>query len=212
MGNCFSSQRSGLNGDRGVAGAGKHDPMAVGGPVGVGMVGGPIHLTGDPGGGGGVPGGGHHLVEGQAMAGADARGVQGQPGVGVAGGAPGPVGVGHAHGLMQHPGLVPASALAHQHSQHQLDHRPLPDHPGPGGVDGVGPPIAVAQGPHKVFVALYDYDARTDEDLSFKKGEHLEILNDTQGDWWFAKSKATKREGYIPSNYVAKLKSIEAEP
>ena len=32
------------------------------------------------------------------------------------------------------------------------------------------------------------------------------------GDWWFAKSKATKQEGYIPSNYVAKLKSIEAEP
>ena len=39
----------------------------------------------------------------------------------------------------------------------------------------------------QVFVALYDYDARTDEDLSFKKGEHLEIINDTQGDWWFAR-------------------------
>ena len=64
----------------------------------------------------------------------------------------------------------------------------------------------------KIFVALYDYDARTDEDLSFKKGEHLEILNDTQGDWWFARSKSSKQEGYIPSNYVARLKSIEAEP
>ena len=70
-------------------------------------------------------------------------------------------------------------------------------------------PLAFAT---KLFVALYDYDARTDEDLSFKKGEHLEIINDTQGDWWFARSKATKLEGYIPSNYVAKLKSIEAEP
>ena len=39
----------------------------------------------------------------------------------------------------------------------------------------------------QVFVALYDYEARTDEDLSFKKGEHLEIINDTQGDWWFAR-------------------------
>ena len=71
------------------------------------------------------------------------------------------------------------------------------------------PPMTFAT---KLFVALYDYDARTDEDLSFKKGEHLEILNDTQGDWWFARSKATKLEGYIPTNYVAKLKSIEAEP
>ncbi|XP_028900332.1 tyrosine-protein kinase Src42A isoform X4 [Zeugodacus cucurbitae] len=64
----------------------------------------------------------------------------------------------------------------------------------------------------KIFVALYDYDARTDEDLSFRKGEHLEILNDTQGDWWLARSKKSRQEGYIPSNYVAKLKSIEAEP
>ena len=64
----------------------------------------------------------------------------------------------------------------------------------------------------KIFVALYDYDARTDEDLSFKKGEHLEIINDTQGDWWLAMSRVSKCKGYIPSNYVAKLKSIEAEP
>lgn len=54
----------------------------------------------------------------------------------------------------------------------------------------------------KIFVALYDYDARTDEDLSFKKGDHLEILNDTQGDWWYARSRSTMRMGYIPSNYV----------
>lgn len=64
----------------------------------------------------------------------------------------------------------------------------------------------------KIFVALYDYDARTEEDLSFKKGEHLEILNDTQGEWWYARSRSTNQCGYIPSNYVAKLKSIEAEP
>ncbi|KAL1390311.1 hypothetical protein pipiens_001326 [Culex pipiens pipiens] len=32
------------------------------------------------------------------------------------------------------------------------------------------------------------------------------------GDWWLARSKKTRQEGYIPSNYVAKLKSIEAEP
>lgn len=37
----------------------------------------------------------------------------------------------------------------------------------------------------KVFVALYDYDARTDEDLSFKKGEQLDIINDTQVNIFF---------------------------
>ncbi|XP_076440816.1 tyrosine-protein kinase Src42A-like isoform X2 [Babylonia areolata] len=63
----------------------------------------------------------------------------------------------------------------------------------------------------KIFVALYDYDARTAEDLSFRKGELLEIINDTQGDWWYARSKTTKAEGYIPSNYVASVKSLESE-
>lgn len=107
---------------------------------------------------------------------------------------------------LDHPALPP---MAHQHLG--LDHRPLPEHPGSDNVMGIHqmPPLGLMT---KLFVALYDYDARTDEDLSFKKGEHLEILNDTQGDWWFARSKATKLEGYIPSNYVAKLKSIEAEP
>ena len=75
-------------------------------------------------------------------------------------------------------------------------------------------PVSIQDSPSnvKIFVALYDYDARTDEDLSFKKEEHLEILNDTQGDWWYARSKTSKLEGYIPSNYVAKLKSLESEP
>ena len=31
-----------------------------------------------------------------------------------------------------------------------------------------------------LFVALYDYEARTEEDLSFNKGDILEIINDTQ--------------------------------
>ncbi len=34
-----------------------------------------------------------------------------------------------------------------------------------------------------VFVALYDYEARTTDDLSFKKGERFQIINNTEGDW-----------------------------
>lgn len=67
----------------------------------------------------------------------------------------------------------------------------------------------------RLFIALYDYDARTNEDLSFKKGDILEIINDTQGDWWYARMKTKNGnsiEGYIPSNYVAKVKSLESEP
>lgn len=76
------------------------------------------------------------------------------------------------------------------------------------------PTVTVQESPasQKLFLALYDYDARTDEDLSFKKGDVLEVINDTQGDWWYARSKTSKLEGYIPSNYVAKLRSLESEP
>ena len=107
--------------------------------------------------------------------------------------------------LSQHNVLVNninLSVCSHKVGSHRP---PGPTLPAPPEQDSLNPTA-------KVFVALYDYDARTDEDLSFKKGEHLEIINDTQGDWWLARSKATKQEGYIPSNYVAKLKSIEAEP
>jgi fyn-related kinase len=62
-----------------------------------------------------------------------------------------------------------------------------PSVPDPSSFNNVTPPpipqtteIEQALGNTKIFVALYDYDARTDEDLSFRKGEHLEILNDTQ--------------------------------
>lgn len=31
------------------------------------------------------------------------------------------------------------------------------------------------------------------------------------GEWWKAKSLSTKREGFIPSNYVAKVNTLETE-
>ncbi|XP_049610424.1 proto-oncogene tyrosine-protein kinase Src isoform X1 [Syngnathus scovelli] len=67
------------------------------------------------------------------------------------------------------------------------------------------------------FVALYDYESRTATDLSFRKGERLQIVNNTrkvncrEGDWWLARSLATGESGYIPSNYVAPSDSIQAE-
>uniref|UniRef100_A0AAR2JJP3 Tyrosine-protein kinase n=1 Tax=Pygocentrus nattereri TaxID=42514 RepID=A0AAR2JJP3_PYGNA len=62
-----------------------------------------------------------------------------------------------------------------------------------------------------LFVALYDYEARTEDDLSFQKAERFQILNNTEGDWWEARSLTTGGTGYIPSNYVAPIDSIQAE-
>uniref|UniRef100_A0A3Q2GHK1 Tyrosine-protein kinase n=1 Tax=Cyprinodon variegatus TaxID=28743 RepID=A0A3Q2GHK1_CYPVA len=61
------------------------------------------------------------------------------------------------------------------------------------------------------FVALYDYESRTVSDLTFRKGDRLQIVNNTEGDWWLARSLTTGESGYIPSNYVAPSDSIQAE-
>ncbi|XP_037237578.1 tyrosine-protein kinase Fgr isoform X3 [Falco naumanni] len=62
-----------------------------------------------------------------------------------------------------------------------------------------------------LFIALYDYEARTEDDLTFQKGEKFHIINNTEGDWWEARSLSTGTTGYIPSNYVAPVDSIQAE-
>ena len=64
-----------------------------------------------------------------------------------------------------------------------------------------------------LFVGMYDYSSRTDNDLSFKKGDLLYIIStdedddDVDDDWWYARSKHTGQEGYIPSNHVVEFES-----
>ena len=62
-----------------------------------------------------------------------------------------------------------------------------------------------------LYVAKYDYDARTHDDLTFHKGDLLEVLSKEEGDWWLARSRANDQQGFIPSNYVAEAKSLDAE-
>ncbi|NXI17170.1 FRK kinase, partial [Irena cyanogastra] len=70
------------------------------------------------------------------------------------------------------------------------------------------------------FVALFDYKARTEDDLSFRAGDKLEVLNASHEGWWYAKlllpegsvCPGRKLTGYIPANYIAADQSIEAEP
>ena len=64
---------------------------------------------------------------------------------------------------------------------------------------------------HPLYVAKYDYDCRSDDDFSFKKGDLLYIISTEEGDWWFAQHKDTGQKGFIPSNYVAENQTLEAE-
>ncbi|XP_063033354.1 tyrosine-protein kinase Fgr isoform X2 [Melospiza melodia melodia] len=70
---------------------------------------------------------------------------------------------------------------------------------------------ALSGGGVTLFIALYDYEARTEDDLTFQKGEKFHIINNTEGDWWEARSLSSGATGYIPSNYVAPVDSIQAE-
>ncbi|XP_040193917.1 tyrosine-protein kinase Fgr isoform X2 [Rana temporaria] len=74
---------------------------------------------------------------------------------------------------------------------------------------GLGYPAS--SGGATTFISLYDYDARTEDDLTFVKGEKFHIISNSEGDWWEARSLRTGKTGYIPSNYVAPLNSIQAE-
>ncbi|CAL8347891.1 unnamed protein product [Merluccius merluccius] len=62
----------------------------------------------------------------------------------------------------------------------------------------------------KMVVALYPYEAIHPDDLGFKKGETLKVLEEC-GEWWRAKSLSSRREGFIPSNYVALANTMETE-
>lgn len=73
--------------------------------------------------------------------------------------------------------------------------------------------------PGHYFVALFDYQARTTEDLSFHAGDKFQILDSSQEGWWLARhlekradGSGQQLQGYIPSNYVAEDKSLQAEP
>uniref|UniRef100_H3A744 Tyrosine-protein kinase n=1 Tax=Latimeria chalumnae TaxID=7897 RepID=H3A744_LATCH len=67
------------------------------------------------------------------------------------------------------------------------------------------------------LVSLYNYKARTLQDLELQKGDHLELLKQ-QGDWLYVKKSAAtsgqevKSEGFVPKKFVVQVGSTKAEP
>ncbi|XP_065889135.1 tyrosine-protein kinase-like [Dysidea avara] len=60
---------------------------------------------------------------------------------------------------------------------------------------------------YPLFIAKYNYTARTDFDLSFKKGDLLHIVRVDDDGWWLAR-RSNSQEGCIPSSYVKEYKSL----
>lgn len=57
----------------------------------------------------------------------------------------------------------------------------------------------------RYVLALYDYDAQAEGDLSFKKDEKIELVNRTEdaNDWWTGKLRGVV--GVFPGNYVSTI-------
>lgn len=55
----------------------------------------------------------------------------------------------------------------------------------------------------KYVLALYDYDAQADGDLSFRQDDKIELVNRTDdvNDWWTGKLRG--QVGVFPGNYVS---------
>ncbi|CAO3634141.1 unnamed protein product [Mucor fragilis] len=95
----------------------------------------------------------------------------------------------------------PSIASIPQHHQHLQHHQsPVMNSPI---VASSSPGMAPQQAQNLAATALHPYTANPDDpnELSFQKGEVLEILNKS-GNWWQAK-KQDGTIGIVPSNYFA---------
>ncbi|XP_048826706.1 tyrosine-protein kinase TXK isoform X2 [Brienomyrus brachyistius] len=71
------------------------------------------------------------------------------------------------------------------------------------------PPPLDGEGSQLHVVALYDFTATEDSDLTLRQGEEYKILHKQDQLWWKAEDKQGNK-GFIPSNYVAEKDRIEA--
>lgn len=62
------------------------------------------------------------------------------------------------------------------------------------------------EGSKKVFVrAIYNYKAEIDKDLSFNKGDTIEVMEVHKNGWCVGRNIKTTKKGYFPSNFVKPL-------
>ena len=52
----------------------------------------------------------------------------------------------------------------------------------------------------KIYVAQHDWEAPTDKDLQFTKGEEISVFDQKNSDWW--QGRIGDRQGFFPSKFV----------
>lgn len=65
------------------------------------------------------------------------------------------------------------------------------------------------------YVGLWDFEARTPEELSFRAGDLFHVARKEEEWWWAVRLDGAGRalaEGYVPHNYLAEKETVESEP
>jgi len=59
------------------------------------------------------------------------------------------------------------------------------------------------------YIALFDYEQATTDDMTIKKNDPLIVMNKNHPDWWLAKNLRTKQTGYVPYNYITSIDDLQ---
>ncbi|XP_049725649.1 protein-tyrosine kinase 6 isoform X1 [Elephas maximus indicus] len=73
----------------------------------------------------------------------------------------------------------------------------------------------VSRGPLCLYVGLWDFEARTAEELSFRAGDLFHVARKEEEWWWATRLDSADRglaQGYVPHNYLAEKETVESEP
>lgn len=65
------------------------------------------------------------------------------------------------------------------------------------------------------YVGLWDFEARTDEELSFRQGDLFHVTRKEEQWWWATlldSAGGALAEGYVPCSYLAEEEAVESEP